>query len=293
MDLLCDAPLQGLSERDPYFRKIYRINAKIGLVTKDIQRGTIDLRSHVIVVALGNCQIPLRIGENLGTQIKRLVDAIQLVKNTQSTTILVCAILPRPILEKQMQQQVIQANNDINRSVKQMVKFKGLNVKFIHIQHLFLEKIRVVTGHGGWKQMVQVRTPHVKFFKPGTNSLNAGGIFMLRSYLLDEIGVTKNASVAFQIPVKYVWDQEEDENDTLVELDQASEQWAMGAGVQDGGLGDQDSMEFFEHELMFKMAGMRLRDSSDESVEQHSSMCLSGLSASPAWDYQHNFELQN
>ena len=132
-----DVILQKMSFRDPYLQHISRPGSTIGQVTRAIARDDIKLEANRICVALGNNQIPLKPHQNLGTQIRKLIN--ELTRRHLDLKIYVCTVFPRPWEEATTAKDVVRANADICKAVTMIKKFNNIDVKVIKSHQLFLE----------------------------------------------------------------------------------------------------------------------------------------------------------
>lgn len=137
---------------------------------------------------LGNSQIPLTKGENLGTQLKRLVPEI--MRQYPLIDIYVLGLMPRGDHELELTPVVRAANEQLLRACKDLRRFKGWQVSFISIQKIFLERVKFKDPKTGKKcEQTRLLRPLDKYFREGLRYLNEVGIAYLRSYIMDQMGI--------------------------------------------------------------------------------------------------------
>lgn len=220
MTILTDRSLQDFSTTSKYFHLIVLQDARIADFTRQIRLGTIQVRSNSMCVSVGNNQIPLQRGENLGTQIKKMIQEIR--KFRPLIRIYILGLLPRPDNELELQHMVKSGNAQLAQAARDVCRLKAGNCEFLAVSQLFLEKVKYTNDRNEMCVTTRIVRPLTKYFLPNSIQLNNVGVEFIRSFLLDKLGIIPGSCPWKQLPV-VVLGGRKDEDQEEVEKGSASE----------------------------------------------------------------------
>lgn len=165
--------------------------------TRELRKGQIIIDTSTLCLAIGNNHIPLEQGENLGTQVKRLIQEIR--KFNPFITIYILGLLPRCCDEQQFEPMVKAANDQLSVACRDLRRLQGVKCNFLGIAKLFLEKLKYLDESKQWCFKTRIIRPISQFFQEDIGCLNNVGAEFVKSFLLDRL--VKDACPWKAIPV--------------------------------------------------------------------------------------------
>lgn len=159
--------------------------------TKAFRTGDIIPKFNLIVLSVGNNQLPLKKGENLGTQLQRMIPEIRKFKPLAE--IVVLGMIPRGDNEQYLAPMFMVINEQLSKACKFMARRKGMEIRFVPIHKLFLERFKFKDpSSGNAMQKLRLIRPLTTYFRQDLNFLNQAGLNLLREFLLDSLQITHN-----------------------------------------------------------------------------------------------------
>lgn len=147
----------------------------------DIANGTIEIKTNIVALSVGNEQLKVGRNVNISKQIEKLIRQVWIVKPVSQ--IFVSSLLPKPTQETQSQALVMKANEGISTMCKRLTKYGANMVRYMPLHQGFLERWKYKDEKTGVMRVsTRVVQPHRIYFKVGTDVLNSNGI---RKYLDD------------------------------------------------------------------------------------------------------------
>lgn len=182
-----DTGLENWSD-DAFSEVVLRTWYNFADFTRDFKSAKIKVHNDIVCLVMGNNQIPMKEGENIGTQLKRLVPQIR--KYRPLVKIFVSGLIPRGDHELELTPMVKAANGQLARACNDLRRFQGVDIAFIAIHKIFLERVKFKDPTTGkWCQQTRLLRPLDKYFRQGYRYLNEVGVAYLRSYLLSKMQV--------------------------------------------------------------------------------------------------------
>lgn len=221
--LLTDGVLQNFPVVGKHFRVVSLSEGRIAEFTKQIRNGTLQLTTGTVCVNVGHNQLPLKVGENLGNQIKKLIQEIRKFKPTVKLYIL--GLIPDPLREQELTPMLISANEQLSQAARDIRRLKSGSCEFLGIAKLFLEKLKYRNDRGEWCFQTRVVRPWSTYFEG--SQLNNVGLEFVKSFLLDRLGIIPGACPWKEIPTVVSGRNEQgegsgEESGSELELDSSS-----------------------------------------------------------------------
>ena len=189
--VLTDIHFGDHSKLDKYFQIIYCPETSMNAWRRMVKDGVFTIKCEVVVLCVGNCQLPLDPEISTASQMKKLVLTIwkQCAKMVKKVVILTG--IPRPDKETELEEHLKTLNNGFYKEVREIRCYHpaGRNTGVMPVHCLFLEKYEYFDFNTGCNAyMIRVIKPVNRHFIAGTAKLNKVGLYHLRSYVLQELG---------------------------------------------------------------------------------------------------------
>ena len=255
-----------------------------------IRKGNINIVTRTVRLLVGNCQIP--ISKHVGPvgQTKKLVNTIIKAYPLLVHKIVVAGILPRPDREVGLEADVKDMNKGMAQAVQELKRYHhvGKRVEYLPVHKIFLEHFQYCDLQTGQLAMtVHVVRPKDQYFVQGTPKLNFVGLYHLKSYLLQSLGVLEGINSwtgilkvwehpEMQAMKKQAWIKAHVEGTGIMEAEMESEGTDLEEGSNEGVVAD-TSMPTTPGRRAVDVSGRRMEafDSNldfDETVERDSDL---------------------
>ena len=156
-----------------------------------LKEQAIAIKCPVVVLFVGNAPMPLQPEVSPSAQMKKLITMIWELYLNKVKKVVVLTLLPRPDSETIVEEKVKEINNGYYRVVREVRRYlpQGRNTGVMPIHQLFLEKYEYFDFNTGrCAYMIRVIKPVSRYYHNGGPQLNKGGLYHLRSYVLQELG---------------------------------------------------------------------------------------------------------
>ena len=203
--VLTDIPVTDHTSLDALCQTIYSPDTSMKQWRHMIRDGTIKAKTSTVVLLVGNSELPMDKALSPLGQLKKLVLRIWSRWAGIVRRVLVCSVLPHADKETQMENEVRLMNIGFAKAVRELRKHFPVvaNTLMLGVHKLFLEKFEYFDfqqGHSA--HMIRIVKPVSRYFVPGTPHLNQVGIFHLRSYFLQYLGVVSEMNTWQEMPVR-------------------------------------------------------------------------------------------
>ena len=189
--MITDVPVVDHSSLDQYFQTIFSPDTSLQAWYRMITEGTVVIKHSMAVLLVGNVQVLFPAELSVSGQFKKLILAIWEKYQKKLKKLIVLTCMPRPDKESELE-EVKKVNNGIFKAVRevkrhfQMARSTGV----LPTHQLFLEWYEYFDfGMGHMACQIRVIKPVTLHFNSGKSTLNTNGIYHLRSYILQEVGV--------------------------------------------------------------------------------------------------------
>ena len=204
--LVTDIPTRDNTTLDGYVQTIFSPDTTMQQWRRMIKEGTVRVRTRVVVFLVGNCELPLTPNLSPSGQMKKLLVAAWTKWGKHIDKMVVLSVLPRPDRETEFENEIRLMNLGFGRAVREVKKHFQIahNTSFLPVHKIFLEYYEYfdfATGHTA--TLLRVMKPVTLNFVAGKSRLNRLGLYHLRSYILQEMGVLHGVNSWTQIPVKF------------------------------------------------------------------------------------------
>ena len=189
--ILADVLVADHSYLDGYCQMVYSPETSLQAWKRMLVEDRIPIKCNVVVLMVGNSQIPFPAELSVSGQVKKLLLAIWEKYEKKLRKVVVSTVLPRPDKETEFEEEIKTVNNGIYKAVREIKRHHlvARNTTVIPLHRLFLERYEYFDfSQGRLAYQLRVVKPVSKYFKAGTAKLNVNGIYHLRSYLLQELG---------------------------------------------------------------------------------------------------------
>ena len=169
-----------------------------------VRDGTVKAKTSIVVLMVGNSQMPFPAGLSPNAQLKKLVLKVWQMW-TWVRKVVVCGVLPRADRETEFENEVRVVNVAYAKAVRELRKHfvVAANTILLATHKLFLEKFEYFdfqTGHTAYQ--IRIVKPLDRYFVPGTKKLNKVGLFHLHSYVLQHLGLVQEMNDWNGIPTR-------------------------------------------------------------------------------------------
>ena len=153
---------------------------------------TIVVKCPIVAILVGNAQVPFPKELSIAGQFKKLILAIRQKLGHRIKKLVVLTCMPRLDKEVELEEEVKKVNNGIFCAVCEVKRHHqaARHTGVLPMHRLFLERYEYFDfGMGRTAYQIRVIKPTTLFFQSGKVSLNSNGIYHLRSYVLQELGI--------------------------------------------------------------------------------------------------------
>ena len=197
---------------------------------------------------VGNCQILISKHAGPVGLTKKLVNTIIKAYPLLVHKIVVGGILPRMDWEVELEADVKDMNKGMAQAVQKLKRYHhvGKWVEYLPVHKIFLEHFQYCDLQTGQSAMtVRVVRPKDRYFVQGTPKLNLVGLYHLKSYLLQSLGVLEGINSWTGIPKvrehpemqaikRQAWIKAHVEGTGMVEAEMESEGTDLEEGSNEG-----------------------------------------------------------
>ena len=190
--VLCDRNFGDHTELDAYFQIIYSPDTSLNAWRWLLKDCAFIIKCPIVVLMVGNCPLPLQPEVSPSVQMKKLITSVWDTYDGRVKKVVVLTLLPRPDKETELESKVKMVNNGYYRAVREIPRYfpLGRNTGVMPIHRLFLEKYEYFDfGTGRNAYMIRVIKPISRHYSNGGPQLNGVGLYHLRSYVLQELGI--------------------------------------------------------------------------------------------------------
>ena len=190
---------------DKYIQHIYRRGVTMSGIQQEIKLGQVIIQASKVVLVMGNNQFLMTPGLSPCNQIKKLVMEIFAKYGRKIEKIWIGTVLPRLDREVELELLIRDINKGFSKAVKELKnhRFEKKRTAFLQLHKLFLEKfiyVDILTGHQA--SHLRVVKPVSTYFIPGRPELNDMGVYHLKSFILQHLGVLDGVNSWVDIPEK-------------------------------------------------------------------------------------------
>ena len=187
--LLADFNFSTSTRADDFFQFIDCTEVLPHALARDVRSGVITIQHSKVVIAVGNIA-PMDKFVNVCTPINLLINALIERIGCFRLKVWVIGILPRPCLDEEQRQIMIQLNRGIKKSVESLARKKDYPIWYLPAQQWLLKRVEDERGN---KRML----PDTSLYQVGTNDLNDVGLKHLYLLLAKELRLRK---------IRYDWE---------------------------------------------------------------------------------------
>ena len=220
--VLANLPFADHTPLDTYFQTIYCPDTSMSACKRMVKDEVITIKCKLVVLLVGNAQVPfpqnlspaaqlkkVPFPQNLSpaAQLKKLVQAIWDKYSKKIKKVIVLTVLPQLDRESELEEEIKTINAGFMRAVWELKRFSpGGNAKntgLLPAHRLFLEQYEYFDfSRGSTAYQIRVIKPVSCNYINGGPRLNKVGLYQLRSYVLQEIGILTGVNSWDGIPVK-------------------------------------------------------------------------------------------
>ena len=193
------------STLDEHFQLIYCPDTTQQACKRMILEDVVTIKCAMVVIWLDNSQVPFPENLRMSGQFKKLLIAMLEKYGKKVQKVIILTILPRPDKETELEEEVKSVNHGIYKAVRELKKHYPIakNVGVMPIHRLFLEQFEYFDFQKGCTSLhLWVVKPVTKYYRSCKKQLNMNGLFHLRSYMLQELGILSGVNTWEGVPVR-------------------------------------------------------------------------------------------
>ena len=203
--VLTDIRFGDHSDLDRYFQVIYSPDTSLSAWKRMVKEDTITIKCNIVAILVGNSQVPFPPDVSVASQLKKLILAIW-ESHDKIRKVVVLTLLPRPDKECELEDPIKQANNSLYKAVREVRRFHVIarNTGVMPVHRLFLERYEYFDmAMGRTAYLLRIIKPVTRNFVAGSADLNVLGLYHIRSYVLQELGILSNVNTWDGIPNRW------------------------------------------------------------------------------------------
>ena len=201
--IITDRQIQDGISIDKYCQFVYHRGVTIAGIREMVQDGRIHINCPIVVLLLGNNQIPWAPNTKPKAQIRKLVQAIFVKYRRDVKKVWIGTVIPRPDREIELEEEIKSVNKGFSGAVKELKRhtFEMKRTEFLPVHRIFLERyihVDVLTGHTAYHY--RIVKPVSKYFVAGKSELNPIGLYHLKSFIVQTVGIMQGINDWTGIP---------------------------------------------------------------------------------------------